>query len=150
MVLVVALYTPVLCARCSRGVRDDDVYADADRQIFLLLLLEDDAVVSYLINTPVVLTLFTCFWMVNTMQHDTKNQYIYIYIYIHTYIPTTPTVHETIFQYKSVIRRLTEFKIKKDNCYPLRLPWDMHISKPLSKHLRDAVISERSSLQSQK
>ena len=58
MVLVVALYTPVPCARCSRGVRDD-VYADADRPVFLLLLLEDDAVDSCLINTPVVLTLST-------------------------------------------------------------------------------------------
>jgi len=66
---------------------------------------------------------------------------------------TTPSVHKTIFQYKSVIRRLTEFKIKKkqDNSYYLLgLSWDMHISKPLSKHLRDAVISERLNLQSQK
>ena len=60
MVLEVALCTPVPCARCSRGVIDD-VYADTYHPIFLLLLLEDDAVVSCLINTPVVLTLFTSF-----------------------------------------------------------------------------------------
>jgi len=76
MVLVVALYTPVLCARCPTGVRDD-VHADADHPIFLLLLLEDDAVVSCPVNTPVVLTLLTSFCLVNTMQHDMKNQYIY-------------------------------------------------------------------------
>jgi hypothetical protein len=60
MVLAVPLYMPVLGEMCSRVV-GDDVYADADHTVFLQLLLEDDAVVSYLLNTPVVLTLFTSF-----------------------------------------------------------------------------------------
>ena len=70
------------------------------------------------------------------------------------YIYTTPSVHKAIFQYKSVLRRLTELKIKEkqqdSSYYLLRLSWDLHISKPLSKPLRDAVISERLNLHSHK